>query len=289
MSRQALPEGRWASDREWLTTCPECGKEKLYWNVAVKKGFCQRCKMAIHGERRFRELFQVVSYHVKPTDVGGYEHIPSNAVPAYLDRRAKEYLYGRYLTDEDVIQTGVYYADGTLYCPIDPIIPNKPRAWTKRDIKGSGGWVVMKGVEKKYYAFGFGKAVERIGSGGEGRCLAICEGIFDAVPERLGIPTIAVLGSHIPRVLLYALEPLNLSCVYGAFDYDDAGRGATKACERALLRGLGIRFKDVGYPDKAVDYGDLGPSHKFFDQVRREIAVDQMVYITEELGLYEHS
>lgn len=279
MGRMALPPGRFVSDREYLCTCKKCGKEKMYYNVAVKKAFCQRCKTVIIGERQFRKVYDVVEHVVVPSEVGGYEVLPANAVPAYVEDKAKEYLHGRFMSTEDIILSNFYYADNHIYCPIDPLTPELPRSWMRRSIKGKGGWYALKGTSKKNYCFGWGKATTQPVS-----VLGIVEGVFDAVPNRLGIPTVAILGSYISSTLKYALEVLPLRTIYTAFDPDDAGQCAANDFEKHVERCLGIPVTRIVLP---LEMGDYGPKHPVMEYTKSQIALDELVMLSEDLGLYD--
>lgn len=286
MSRLALPEGRWATDREWLTSCPECKREKFYWNTTIKKGICHRCKITVHGDKQFQRMFELSTSSTLPKATINYEVLPSDAIPATFSKEATEYLYGRYLSDIDILQSGFYYSSNHIYCPIDPLSVEYPKSWMRRAIKGKGRWFALKGTEKKNYVYGWSKMCNELDKyeGAAERVLCLCEGVFDAIPRRLGVPTVAILGSHISRVLLHAIESLNPRCIYTGFDPDAAGKGVTTRCRRLLERGLGICVHDLGLP---YELGDVGPLHPCIRRAKAEIAMNILTAIGEEEGLYD--
>ncbi len=261
MSILYLPRGRFATAQEWLTYCYSCGREKFYWNVQKEQGVCHRCKVTVIGITTLKKRYELVAAKPPLAGTGGLSIPPTNIVRAHLDTTAVQYLHTRYMSLEDISESNLWYADGHLYCPIDPLSPEYVPGWVKRSISAGGGWSVLPNTPKKYYAYGW----EKVGTSSKA---AFVEGVFDAIPARLGIPTVACLGSSISQPLVDALEASNIKVAYLAFDPDEPGRAATRHFKREAET-LGIKTVDLKLK---VEMGDMGPLHPVMRKWRGKLS-----------------
>lgn len=258
----SLPKGNFVSSEEWLTHCYSCGRNKFYWNVRKEVGLCHRCKTTVQSLKQLEALYELSRVAPPPSVSSGVAAPPEDLIPVAESELATKYLYSRYMSDDDIRSSGLWYSSGAIYCPISPLSPEYPLAWVRRSIS-EGGWFVLPGTQKKYYAYGWEQARGN-------RSVAFVEGVFDAVPNRLGIPTVACLGSAITQPLVDALEVSGIETAYLAFDPDEPGRAATRHFKREA-EVLGIKTVDLKL---RVEMGDMGPMHptmrKWRDKIRED-------------------
>lgn len=216
-----LPPGRYVkpgkNGLEYLTRCPSCRKEKFYYSVEARMGYCQSC----HHKMTRWDRFEGVK---APS-----EDFASQALeipflkPAMQDSNTKRYLEERVHNYDDLSLTEIL-ADKmgeTLYFPLTPIVEGFPRAFHTRHI--TRGWKIMGGTEKSNYVFG--TAEERT---------ILVEGIFDSLA--LGVKgALCLLGTSLsPQVMAYLESKAKTVVLW--LDPDEAGIMGAAQIESMLER-----------------------------------------------------
>lgn len=238
--------------------CFSCGREKFYWNTQKKEGTCHRCKKVIKGEESLQKKYGSFQSSVLSFDApASLESVPPDARCALGVDRSRKYLASRYVQED----YGILYSTGCIYAKIDPLSPEYPEAWVRRQLGASGGWFCLGGTPKAHYAFQWNKL-------GDGKIPLFVEGVFDAIPNRFNnAQEVAILGSYVSKTLKDAIDALNPPFVLSGFDPDEAGQKATES--------FSIACRSIGVPHLALplkyELGDMSPHHPHIKELQEVI------------------
>lgn len=232
--------------------CEECGKHKIFYNVAKEIGWCHFCKRVVYKK-----------------ELGGYGHGPdylfdpevsTHAVPnypfAWWCDPARKYLVNRWVSELDSYRAGIRY-DGermAIRVPIHSPAKELPQAYQTRGIYEGGHWYT-EAPNRADYCFGWPYLGDR-------KEILIVEGIFDLLsPGWLGLG-ISLLGSAISDTLVLAISQ-QFNSVLLWLDPDAAGRKGTNKVG-AALREAGVQVSDIS---SGIEPGDMGPDHPLAREV----------------------
>lgn len=244
-----LPNGHYVSGgREYLTRCPECNKEKFYWNLIKNVGFCHSCHRKVSGERQFAKAFDgQMSLQPKYQGPEARGPDPELFLSAVVDKKARAYLNGRWVSEAQIIERDIRYYAQRIYVPVTPLSPEFPPGWICRRIHGEKGWRALPGLRKAHYVYGRRP---------EGQTVVLVEGVFDVLSPGLYGIAVALLGTHLSNTHLAWLRT-HYKRVIVWLDPDVPGQAAAKGIVRQL-RAAGLWARNFEAP---VDPGALGPAH----------------------------
>jgi hypothetical protein len=238
--------GRFVSSHEWLTRCPDCDKEKLYYNVSKEIGWCHYCS----------KVFTKIN-----TDG---ENLSWSATPgkdselAVFNDEARRFLESRGVTELDMVTLPIKWDGEQLIFPIHSPAPEFPPRKMRR-LLDWGKWLVEKGIDRKFYCFGID--VLR-----PAKDVILVEGIFDVLTPGFHGYAIAILGTQLHDTLLVWLE-MNREKVYLWLDPDEAGMKATRVIRKRLeLAGVDVEEIKAGR-----EPGDCNRDDALVQEVRQRI------------------
>lgn len=242
--------GKFVGGSEYLTECPHCNKQKLYYNTVKQVGWCHTC------ERVFFERDGIfVDSGVEP--VRGTRLPAGVSQLAWMHPEARTYLEGRNVTGLQAVTVGIeYFPEAkTIRIPITAPSPEFPTAWMKRRIDGPG-WYYEGGPDKKPYSFGH----EAIAKTGRRSCVLV-EGCFDVLSPDFTGYALALLGTRLYDLTLVWLEE-NTDFVGIWLDPGEKELEKAKYIKRELdnvgIRNLILQFKqepgDCKRDDPRVEY-----------------------------------
>lgn len=204
---------------EIQTTCPRCGKEKLYVSTRKRLGYCFYCAKGFNQKEV--AALGVEDDYLSFSAVVGKKDNAVDLVHPDTDPDAQLYLAGRRVKAKDC-GSFILYAPSLrrLFFRIwSPDHVSYAPGYHTRSIDPGKGWMCSSGIQKQHYWFGH--------RGGE--VIVICEGIFDAISlHQRGVCAIALLGTQMSETHLQGLlewKPLKQVVVW--LDDDAAGRKAS--------------------------------------------------------------
>jgi DNA primase len=208
-----------AGGSEMQTTCPQCGKEKLYVSLRKRLGYCFYCGKGFSQDevRRLGMDDEVQAF----TAVINRDNQHINLVSPETDADARAYLAKRKVRAKDCSSFIMYSPElRRLFFRIwSPNSAAYAPAYHTRSIDPGKGWMCSPGVQKAHYWFGH--------RGGE--VITVVEGIFDAISlHHRGVVAVALLGTQMSETQLAGLLEWNpLQQVVVWMDDDEAGRKAS--------------------------------------------------------------
>lgn len=226
---------------EFQTTCPRCGKDKLYVSLRKRLGYCFYCakgfnpqEVASLGMDDDHRAFNAVAYKA---------HQGLDLISPSQNAEAAAYLAGRGVKAKECSSFILYSPElRRLFFRIwSPDSANYAPAYHTRSIDPEKGWVCSQGVQKQHYWFGHRG----------GPSLTICEGIFDALAlHQRGVVAVALLGTQMSETHLQGIlewKPLKRVIVW--LDDDEAGRKASDRICTQLEPVIETVVQVCGYPE----------------------------------------
>lgn len=230
---------RRSSGTELQTTCPKCGREKMFVNLRKKLGWCFYCATSYDREdvRRMGLEEDFTTF----TAVMGNDTTPLELVAPDTDMDAKLFLAGRGVKAKDY-SSSIRYSPKLrrLFFRIQSPTSSYAPAWHTRSIDPGKGWVCQTGVQKQHYWFGW-----------RGEVLCVVEGIWDAMSlHERGCNAIALLGTKMSQTHLKGIVQWpGLRQVVVWLDDDAAGIKATEKIANQLEPVVETVVCVEGYPE----------------------------------------
>lgn len=260
--------------QEYLFTCPECGKRKLYVNPNKEKGYCQRCHFRISGFDEDSDPFSVglhgINLVAPPAPKRSWIGVPQGSyrldVPPETLRnpfekseyeKATSYFFSRGFTLEDAVRYNVHFSPHGTYGGrlIFPVTYKKTiYSFAARDYRGRADLPKVLDAPRSVFA------EEDMAIMGMDQCVSagnpyvvIVEGPFDCLAA--GSPPAVALGG----TALTAAKKSYLLRTFKAFiiflDPDSAGSEHAKSLASEFNRAGKIVTQVTGHSD---DPGGLG-------------------------------
>jgi hypothetical protein len=255
-----LPPGKYVGGGgEYLCKCPDCSKEKFYWNVGKEVGFCHRCQKKIIGETQFQKEFDSL---LVPTTgrASGSTMVPPMRYPAFSYADSTTYLKHRWITLHQSLSIPIKYdpEKREIWVPIQPLSPELPKSWIKRSIDFKG-WRIESGTKRKHYAFG----QEHIPT--DQTSVILVEGVFDVLSPGLLGHAMALLGSSLSGThMVYIANRFKHVKIW--MDPDMPGQNAARKIKQNMVM-YGIEHEVLS---PGVEPGDMGPMHPYVKELRNE-------------------
>lgn len=225
--------GRRVSGAEILLTCPDCGREKLYFNTDKNVGWCHYCAKPVIGDEELRKLFygsdSVFDFLAPTQRRKGSGPMTYTLSSVLLHNTPKEYLKTRGIDPESLRQAPVFWdnEEGRLVVALSPLTPEAPPAVMTRTIRpdlSAGKWLAQAGIKRSDYAIGALQVPHNQDY------IIVVEGAFDVLRHLQG-HAMAICGTNLSDTHLAYLS--NYDRVYFWLDPDEAGTAGT---QKAMIR-----------------------------------------------------
>lgn len=268
-------------DGEVELTCPWCSKPKKVWfNIRAKRGLCFSCRKSFRVIDFIRQVDSIDyeaavallrSLEADADDTARMcevdlevparqdlefpeESAPVLALESPLGYIARDYLYSRGLTDEDLAfyHVRVAWSERERYRVLFPYWSTSGQLlyWAARridTINGSPVKNVYPTAPKRGLLYNLD--VARIG-----RWCVLVEGQIDAV--KIGRNGVGIGGSSLHDTQVRALRDADMHTVVVMLDNDQPGRDALVPVLKKLLRHAGWRILLAGVPAGRKDPGE---------------------------------
>ena len=244
---------------EVKTTCPLCGKSKLYFNVVRGVGICHSAGCLWHDKVLLTDLIEEFGF--APDQYGEWEDAPEHAkkeviLPGYRvlyrasDRKlmtnsepALTYLRGRSIDDLVTLNWGLTCDGERIYVPIfdtDGALVN----YNSRLLPGGVGrkYLYCVGAKTSHYILGWGECRDWDD-------LALVENTFVSLAYRGRMHCATTFGSNVSNMQADLIAESGIRRVALLWD-EGAEEGADRALKKFDERGVRASYwKILGQPD----------------------------------------